>query len=115
MLQLRLSSPLIYLTLYLYKQLPSPASAYFDYEVIEFQQNVALDSRIPKTKQVKCLSKAQPTLFSSLAERLSVLQLGSQHVIPLRVNFTFKDHPSLKMSRKHLLFHCQEATDEPQM
>lgn len=68
-----------------------------------------------QSKQVKCLSKAQALPYLSLAERLSMLQLGSQHVIALRENFKFKDHPDLKMSTKHLLFQCQEATDEPQM
>lgn len=68
-----------------------------------------------KAKQVNCLSKAQPAPYPSLAERLLMLQRGSQQVIALGENFKFKDYPNLKMSMKHLLLQCQEATEEPQM
>lgn len=78
---------------------------------------MALDSRLPETIKTSEVSfqSPQPPAVPLLAERLSVLELGNQQVIALRENFKFKDHPDLKMSTKHLLFQCQEATDEPQM
>lgn len=88
--------------------MPSPGSTYLNLKLIQVQQDKAPGFRLINQNS-QAFSRTAPTAPLPCCKALRVGTWQPSE------NFKFKDHPHLKMSTKHLLFHCQEAIDEPHM